>query len=1070
MNSTFHYLFCIGFSAGLSLLPAHAQRPGDEWNTTRGDETPGLRYSIATATKSGRLIGVTAGGGLSISDDGGTNWRFDRIEIDGVPVRGTFTSIYQVPDGPLIAVMVRLEEASEGFFRYQARSYFVSSSDNGNTWSISAFPKTFATFRGSGRRWHGVNITGLHMGPGGQLIAYGTISGSSGGPVLWSIGGVIFRQAGATWEQAFYGYGPIDKVTNANGRAVAAAFSGILDSADGAGWNGYQMSDIQVTVDGAPMDAKTRNRLRIIDVEVLDGTYIAQGATFIPFSENIDTTFFDKVFKMSSPTPFSGARNWTAFNEPYHGPFTKVGTNIISAGPGGAYYTSGGGAGFALGGADVRARGRAIAVSGGSTAVAVQSSETVWKSTNGGAAWSKVWDKEVGPDLFLIGTYDGVIFARANNRELWTSRDNGDSWQQSLPDYPGGIAFQKGADGRLISTGSGGNVVVSDDGGITWESRMAAENGRGGFLLQRSQTGRLIMPVRGWDVRNEGKFYVSDDNGETWAPKNAGVAFGEEVRAIAQAKSGRLLVPTNTFALFDPEISISDDDGETWRTSEVLKSLEGLDTVTGDPSTKVIEIKKLKVSTTGRVIAMSETVILYSDDEGETWTVGDNFDFNGTGPLDALELRDITQAGRRWIAVGHYRTPFPQSRYKHFIALSDDDGATWGLRPFETRQPNTFLYHLAVTDNDRVIIAGDNASIFVSDFDTFRDPGNPSLTIREGSFEQIAIDRPDVDGVIEASYNTVPRTAEIGTDFYSSNGMLRWEADDIGAKSITLETVDNDTRDGERTFILQLEFETSEALAGKIETEVAIEDNDSGIASGIVFEGADTLYTSETGTVATLGVALERQPSAEVRLTISGVDSTEGQISTESLTFTPANWGIAQKITITGVDDPDADGDASYSLVFTPTSDDSSYADLSATTIAVVNTGDEPLPSFSSGGYADWIAENNVPQNASGPMDDPNGDDIPNVIAYALGLSPLGPPQALPIVINRDRVLAFSVPEDVTGVRIGSELSDQLNSGSWVPGPPPVAGAPVNGRVPYTLQIPEDDRTSFARLTFELEI
>ena len=84
--------------------------------------------------------------------------------------------------------------------------------------------------------------------------------------------------------------------------------------------------------------------------------------------------------------------------------------------------------------------------------------------------------------------------------------------------------------------------------------------------------------------------------------------------------------------------------------------------------------------------------------------------------------------------------------------------------------------------------------------------------------------------------------------------------------------------------------------------------------------------------------------AADVTVTVSGLDASEGQLSGDTFTFTPEDWGRQQTLTITGVDDPDPDGDSTYNLTFTLTTDDTSYANLSTTNVAVVNVGDEPLP------------------------------------------------------------------------------------------------------------------------------
>ena len=51
-------------------------------------------------------------------------------------------------------------------------------------------------------------------------------------------------------------------------------------------------------------------------------------------------------------------------------------------------------------------------------------------------------------------------------------------------------------------------------------------------------------------------------------------------------------------------------------------------------------------------------------------------------------------------------------------------------------------------------------------------------------------------------------------------------------------------------------------------------------------------------------------PSADVFMSVENTDSTEVELSTDSLVFTPDNWDDCQTITVTGLDDGEADGDA----------------------------------------------------------------------------------------------------------------------------------------------------------------
>ena len=84
---------------------------------------------------------------------------------------------------------------------------------------------------------------------------------------------------------------------------------------------------------------------------------------------------------------------------------------------------------------------------------------------------------------------------------------------------------------------------------------------------------------------------------------------------------------------------------------------------------------------------------------------------------------------------------------------------------------------------------------------------------------------------------------------------------------------------------------------------------------GITVTPTSGLTTAETGDTATFRVVLHSQPTADVTIHLSSSDSTEGAVSPESLTFTTANWDVAQTVTVTGVPDETEDGNISYSIV-----------------------------------------------------------------------------------------------------------------------------------------------------------
>ncbi|MCY2955065.1 MAG: carbohydrate-binding protein [Planctomycetota bacterium] len=126
------------------------------------------------------------------------------------------------------------------------------------------------------------------------------------------------------------------------------------------------------------------------------------------------------------------------------------------------------------------------------------------------------------------------------------------------------------------------------------------------------------------------------------------------------------------------------------------------------------------------------------------------------------------------------------------------------------------------------------------------------------------------------------------------------------------------------------------------DVSVTNRDNDT---AGITVNPTSALVTTESGGAATFTVVLTSQPAANVTIGLNSSDITEGTISAPSLTFTAANWNTPQIVTITGVDDSEADGDIAYSIITAPAvSTDSKYAGMNAADVLVTNRDDGLRP------------------------------------------------------------------------------------------------------------------------------
>jgi hypothetical protein len=102
------------------------------------------------------------------------------------------------------------------------------------------------------------------------------------------------------------------------------------------------------------------------------------------------------------------------------------------------------------------------------------------------------------------------------------------------------------------------------------------------------------------------------------------------------------------------------------------------------------------------------------------------------------------------------------------------------------------------------------------------------------------------------------------------------------------------------------------------------------------------LLTTESGGTADFSVTLHTQPSADVTISVTSSDLTEGTVSTNSLTFTTSDWNTPHTVTVTGVDDGLIDGSIAYSVVLgTAVSSDPGYNGINPNDVGVVNADNE---------------------------------------------------------------------------------------------------------------------------------
>ena len=117
---------------------------------------------------------------------------------------------------------------------------------------------------------------------------------------------------------------------------------------------------------------------------------------------------------------------------------------------------------------------------------------------------------------------------------------------------------------------------------------------------------------------------------------------------------------------------------------------------------------------------------------------------------------------------------------------------------------------------------------------------------------------------------------------------------------------------------------------------VTVTDNDDAAVTVVPDTG---LPVGEGGT-GTYTVVLDSEPSGAVTVTAASADSGAVTVTPTVLTFTTGNWDTAQTVTVTAVDDNDAD-DESVDVSYTAASADAAYNGLAGDVVTVTVTDDD---------------------------------------------------------------------------------------------------------------------------------
>lgn len=160
---------------------------------------------------------------------------------------------------------------------------------------------------------------------------------------------------------------------------------------------------------------------------------------------------------------------------------------------------------------------------------------------------------------------------------------------------------------------------------------------------------------------------------------------------------------------------------------------------------------------------------------------------------------------------------------------------------------------------------------------------------------------------------------------------------------VTVTGVDDTDRDGPVTYsvITHAATSTDGNYGGMDPIDVTLVNVDDE-TPGFMVSPLTGLRTSEGATVDTFTIRMNTMPTADVMVAITSSDTTEATVDPAVIMFTNMNWNSPQTVTVTGVNDPDTDGNQAFTIMTgASTSTDAEYMGVDPADVTGTNLDDE---------------------------------------------------------------------------------------------------------------------------------
>ena len=269
-------------------------------------------------------------------------------------------------------------------------------------------------------------------------------------------------------------------------------------------------------------------------------------------------------------------------------------------------------------------------------------------------------------------------------------------------------------------------------------------------------------------------------------------------------------------------------------------------------------------------------------------------------------------------------------------AATSSDGSYSGLNPTDVTG--------STTDNDSTNVTVTPTSGLV----TTESGGTATFTVRLTS-------QPTATVTIPVS------SSDPGEGTPAPASLMFTTANWLTPQTVTVTGIDDALTDGAQAYTIVLGPATSSDVTytGFNATDVAATNADNEVTAGFTFD-TTSLVVSEFRDADIAQLQLASPPTANVVITLTSSDTTEGTVAPATLTFTPQNWNMPQQVIVTGADDNIADGTITFSIITSAaTSADSTYNGMAVPDITVMNLDND-------GATVDVRAGNNLRVSESG--------------------------------------------------------------------------------------------------------